>query len=116
MHRLLIEANDPGDVGWRAAFEPFGEEYCLAANYRRPVRFVEQNIRREFPEGCLDLILCRNVVFTYFAPSLQAVIARRLAERLTPGGFLVLGIHESLPELLPTLAQERTWLYFRTEE
>ena len=96
---------------WRAAFEPFGEEYCLRPDYRAPVRFLEQDIRHAFPEGRFDLILCRNLVFTYFETSLQTEIARRLAERLIAGGMLLLGIHESLPESIPMLAQERPWLY-----
>jgi chemotaxis protein methyltransferase CheR len=101
---------------WRAAFERFGEEYCLGADYRGPVRFLEQDIRHAFPEGRFDLILCRNLVFTYFETSLQATIARRLVERLVPAGALVLGIHESLPESVPTLVQERSWLYRKREE
>ena len=101
---------------WRAAFEPFGEAYCLRADYRKPARFLEQDIRHAFPESHFDLILCRNLVFTYFATALQAAIARRLVERLVPEGVLVLGIHESLPESVPMLVQERPWLYRKREE
>lgn len=54
--------------------------------------------------------LCRNLVFTYFEVSLQAVIARRFAEMLVPGGLLLLGSHESLAQLVVGLAQERPWL------
>jgi chemotaxis protein methyltransferase CheR len=100
---------------WRAAFEPFGEEHCLRAEFRGPVRFLEQDIRHECPEGPFDLILCRNLVFTYFETAIQAVIARRLVERLVLEGVLVLGIHESLPESVPMLVQERPWLYRKRE-
>jgi chemotaxis protein methyltransferase CheR len=96
---------------WRTAFEPFGDEHCLLAKYRTPVHFLEQDIRREHPEGGFDLILCRNLVFTYFATALQGAIARRLVERLVPEGALVLGVHESLTESVPPLVQERPWLY-----
>jgi chemotaxis protein methyltransferase CheR len=101
---------------WRAAFEPFGDEHCLSAEHRSSVRFLEQDIRCEYPEGRFDLILCRNLVLTYFATALQAAIARRLAERLVPAGVLVLGVHESLPEPVPMLVQERPWLYRKREE
>ena len=101
---------------WRAAFEPFGDEYCLSVEYRTPVRVIEQDIRHAFPQSHYDLILCRNLVFTYFATALQAEIARRLVERLVPEGVLVLGIHESLPESVPMLAQERPWLNRKREE
>lgn len=97
---------------WRAAFEPFGEAYCLRADYRKPVRFLEQDIRHECPEGPFELILCRNLAFTYFATALQVAIAKRLVA----GGMLVLGVHESLPNPIPSLVQERPWLYRKREE
>jgi chemotaxis protein methyltransferase CheR len=49
------------------------------------------------PNGLFDLILCRNLVFTYFDEALQRRILGQLRERLRPGGFLVLGSHEALP-------------------
>jgi len=98
---------------WRAAFERSGEEFCLRPEYRTPVRFLAQDIRREVPTGRFDLVLCRNLVFTYFQAPLQAAIARRLTDVLVPGGLLLLGSHESLPEAVPGLVQERRWLHRR---
>ena len=88
---------------------------CLRAVFS-PVRFLDQDIGRAYPEGPFDLILCRNLVFTYFETALQAAIAERLAERLVSGGALVLGIHESLPGPVPMLWAERPWLYHRRIE
>ncbi len=100
-------------AAWRVAFEQSGDECCLRPAYRAPVQFLEQDIRRDHPDGRFDLILCRNLVFTYFEESLQAAIARRLAEMLVPGGLLLLGSHESLPQPVPGLVQERPWLSCR---
>lgn len=44
-----------------------------------------------------DLILCRNMLI-YCQPTLKLEIIRRLHTCLRPGGFLVLGRSESLPE------------------
>ena len=44
-----------------------------------------------------DLILCRNLVFTYFDQELQQEILTRLVTRLQAGGFLIIGTHEKLP-------------------
>ncbi len=41
--------------------------------------------------------LCRNLVFTYFAPGLQEALQRAIWARLAPGGYLVIGAHERLP-------------------
>ncbi len=98
---------------WRAAFERSGVAFCLRPEYRTPVRFLAQDIRRDVPDGRFDLVLCRNLVFTYFEEPLQAVIAGRLAEVLVPGGCLLLGSHESLPEAVAGLVQERPWLHQR---
>jgi chemotaxis protein methyltransferase CheR len=116
--RACYPASSLRDVpdSWRAAFERFDDEHCLRAECRTPVCFLEQDIRHALTEGRFDLILCRNLVFTYFETSLQAEVAERLAGRLTPGGYLLLGIHESLPESLSMLVQERPWLYRKREE
>jgi chemotaxis protein methyltransferase CheR len=116
-HRACYRATSVRDVpeAWRAAFERSIDAHCLRADYRTPVRVLEQDIRQAVLETHFDLILCRNLAFTYFGTPMQAAIARRLAERLVVGGMLVLGIHESLPEAVPTLVQERLWLYRKGE-
>jgi chemotaxis protein methyltransferase CheR len=50
------------------------------------------------PKGMFDLILCRNLVFTYFLDDLQKDVLKRIKTRLSPDGYLVIGNHESLPE------------------
>jgi chemotaxis protein methyltransferase CheR len=80
------------------------------SKYRAVVKFAEQDIRQWSADGRFDLILCRNLVFTYFVASLQIVILHRLADSLVPGGLLLLGAHETLPESLPVLEAECSWL------
>jgi chemotaxis protein methyltransferase CheR len=79
------------------AFMRSGELFCLGIEFRRGIEFVLQDIRRSMPNGPFDLILCRNLVFTYFDEALQRRISDQLRERLQLGGFLVLGSHEALP-------------------
>lgn len=85
---------------WREhAFTAQGEgEYCLHPSYRRGVTWEKQDIRREMPEGRFSLILCRNLVFTYFSRRLQKRCLQRMKAHLHPQGVLVLGKHETLPE------------------
>lgn len=56
---------------------------------------LPQDIRRELPDGRFDLILCRNLVFTYFAAAERGRITDTLLSRLRPGGYLVPGAHET---------------------
>ncbi len=72
--------------------------YCLRPEIRERVEFLCQDIREEAPPGPFHLILCRNLVFTYFDEELQGQILATLHRLLLPGGALVIGSHESLPD------------------
>jgi chemotaxis protein methyltransferase CheR len=54
-------------------------------------------MRVHLPEGLFHLILCRNLVLIYFEETLQRAVIQGVLERLMPGGFFVVGIHEALP-------------------
>jgi chemotaxis protein methyltransferase CheR len=79
------------------AFVVVGEELCVKDEYRAAVTFMLQDIRRAMPRGPFHLILCRNLVFTYFDEISQQEMLRRLIDKLVPGGAMVLGKLESLP-------------------
>ena len=81
----------------KRAFVERGARFCLAPELREDVQFDLQDIRESMPEATFDLILCRNVVFTYFDDAAQRRLAPALRERLRPNGWLVLGSHEALP-------------------
>lgn len=82
---------------WRAAFERRGDEWSLPERYRACVRFARADLRRERPKGVFDLVLCRNLAFTYFDQPTQRRVAGELAAALHPGGVLVVGRGEQLP-------------------
>lgn len=77
---------------------PHAEPYVLRPIYRRRFTWRLENLRATMPDGPFALILCRNLVFTYFVPTLQCWCLDRLLRRLRPGGVLILGKHETLPE------------------
>ena len=83
----------------RAVFAPVGEgQWRLDPACRLGVDLVRQDLRHAAPRGPFDLVLCRNLAFTYFAGPLQRRVLRRIRRRLRPGGGLVVGGHEGLPE------------------
>lgn len=86
-----------------AAFMRRDTQFCVRDEFRG-ITFLQQDIREAMPDGNFDLILCRNAVLTYFAPTLRREIMERIAAHLRPGGALVVGIHESLPRQLAGLA------------
>lgn len=86
-----------------------GGEGCwrLRPEHRQGVVFLRQDIRREAPPSRFDLVLCRNLAFTYFTPALQETVLKRIAVSLELGGFLVIGSHEQL------LGSMTRWRRFR---
>jgi chemotaxis protein methyltransferase CheR len=87
----------PGELVARC-FDVRDSELCVLDKYRRGVSFSSQDIRTAMPDGPFDLILCRNLVFTYFEIPLQRKLLAYIAARLRPRGCLVVGAHEKLSE------------------
>ena len=85
------------------AFTRKGDLFCIKEQYRKRVQFLQQDIRNAQPDSTFDLILCRNLVLTYFSIELQEEIVQRIIKCLNPGGYLIIGSHEELPLTMPSL-------------
>ena len=72
--------------------------FHLKLEYQADVHFVEQDVRIATPRGVFDVVLCRNLVFTYFDTEQQYRILDRLHTAIRSSGFLVIGMQEDLPE------------------
>jgi chemotaxis protein methyltransferase CheR len=81
----------------RQGLEQSGSLFCVRQHHREGVNFLLQDLRSKAPDGRFDLILCRNVAFTYFEPSLQAEALDRILRRLAQPGYLAIGAQEKLP-------------------
>jgi chemotaxis protein methyltransferase CheR len=97
-HYARSSLKDLPEVFLAQAFERCGELYAVRAPHRRGITFVQQDLRHETPPGAFDLVLCRNAAFTYFVPALQRCVLDRIAGVLAPGGYLVLGAREQIPD------------------
>jgi chemotaxis protein methyltransferase CheR len=83
---------------WRnAAFQGSGALWCLRPEFRQGVRFLRQDIRADAPPGPFDLILCRNLAFTYFDDAQRRNVLEIVTRELAPDGVLVIGRDELLP-------------------
>ena len=83
---------------WRdVMFERDGAEYRIHSRFKERVRFVLQDIRDAAAGKSFDLILCRNLVLTYFSDSVRDQALERLTAALRPGGALVTGMRERMP-------------------
>ncbi len=95
--------------------------YELVGRLAARARFAQHNLM-DFPYplpeggGGFDLILCRNVLI-YFTESAAEKVLAGLAERLNPGGVLVLGAAEPLnaPKGLSLWREEHAFFHVKGE-
>lgn len=97
----------------RSAFERCGSEWRISELYRLGVRFERADVRRERPAGPFDLVLCRNVAFTYFDDATQRRLAGVFEALLGPGGVLVVGKGEQVPAGSTGLIMREPEIYAR---
>lgn len=77
-------------------FDMIGEDdYRIKPKIRSTVLFRLQDMINDKPIKMCDMILCRNVLI-YFNKSLQEEILLKFYECMNPGGYLVLGMYETL--------------------
>jgi chemotaxis protein methyltransferase CheR len=88
----------PAAIRQAAFFLQSEGHLCLHTRYREPVQLLQHDVRDPPPNGPFNLIMCRNLVFTYFDLKLQRIILQRLWNVLQAGGALILGTQESLPD------------------
>ena len=77
--------------------------YVLDPSIRESVEFRRHDIIHEEPFSGMDIILCRNLAFTYFSKETQISVLKRVSNSLKEMGYLVIGQDESLPLTYPTL-------------
>lgn len=87
----------PADLATAFTESPDGR-LRLADECRRDVELGVQDIRVAAPEGRFHLILCRYLALTYFDAALQQRTLSLLRDKLEPGGVLVVGATERVPE------------------
>ncbi len=79
------------------AFDEHESEHTLKSAFRANINWLNQDVRHATPEGPFDLVLCRNLAFTYFDKPTQSEVLRRINASTRDGGFLIIGSHERLP-------------------
>jgi chemotaxis protein methyltransferase CheR len=99
------------------AFERRGDLFFLRQPWHEAVELRRLDLRRELPGERFDLLLCRNLVLTYFDEESQRSTLARIRDRIEPGGVLVVGAHETLPEGVPGFRArvDRAGIYERSE-
>ena len=84
---------------WRQQYFALKDgRYQVVPGLRKIVYFKQHNILSPVPFSRIDLVLFRNVLI-YMSEALQRRVLAGIHETLNPGGYLVLGKVENLPDL-----------------
>jgi chemotaxis protein methyltransferase CheR len=76
--------------------------YVLDRPIRSSVEFRRHDIIHDESFLGMDLVFCRNLVFTYFSKECQISVLRKIFSSLKEDGYLAVGWDESLPLTYPT--------------
>lgn len=86
-------------AGGKASFADYYtaryERAILSPELRKNIVFAPHNLAVDAEFGEMNMVLCRNVMI-YFKPALKERCLRLFDNSLLPGGFLCLGLKESL--------------------
>jgi chemotaxis protein methyltransferase CheR len=114
--RYPAEEADALPEGLRKAFMHRlpGGEYEVSAEIRREVLYRKFNLHTAaYPfKRPFDVVFCRNVLI-YFDMPTKLDVVRKITEKLRPGGYLFVGLAESLGREVGLLSYLRPGVYRR---
>jgi len=85
-------------------FDMKGSYAVVKERFRGHVEFKVHNLVSDGMDEKFDIIFCRNVMI-YFDDKLKMKVLKLLSSCLHPGGFLVLGYYDMLPEKAKALVE-----------
>lgn len=99
---------------FQKGFGPQEGNYRVKPQLAEKVHFRQMNLLEDTPPGkdLYQFIFCRNVMI-YFDHPTQQELVQRLAKRLVPGGYLLVGHSESLTAIQHGLIMMKPAIYRR---
>jgi chemotaxis protein methyltransferase CheR len=86
--------------------------FSLPRDFVHRIRWVEHNLIWDPPFSGCHLILCRNLVYTYFSKPLQQELTKRFHTSLVSGGLLITGRKECLPTGSDRMFKQRSHPFY----
>ncbi len=94
-----------------------GRQYWIKEPLKRGIQWRRHNLLRETPHSRFHIIFLRNNLLTYYQKDIIQPALKRILTCLEPGGFLIIGSHETLPFKLPGLhfLQNSSYIFQRKD-
>ena len=77
--------------------------YAIRPQFKENIVWQQHNFLSLPPAETFHIIFLRNNLLTYHKDPLQSAVLSKILSTLSPGGYLVIGAHETLPEQLFSL-------------
>ena len=81
-------------------------EFAINQRFKQDITWKRHDFFSGVPDTTFQVVFLRNNLLTYHSPGVQSMVLDRILQSLLPGGFLVIGSHETLPprdfSLVPT--------------
>jgi len=85
--------------------EESGKFYRIKDSLKRGITWQGLNLLSSTLDSQFQIILLRNNLLTYYQDEIKRAALRKVLGCLRPGGFLIIGSHETLPFEIPELYQ-----------
>jgi chemotaxis methyl-accepting protein methylase len=84
---------------------PSHNHYRIRKKLFTGIKWNCRNVLSEFPDTSFHIVFLRNSVLTYYDTPLKERALKHVVNCLSPGGFLIIGSNERLPESIPNLVR-----------
>jgi len=90
------------------------KQYRVAKSLRDSVYFFKQNLVDSyfFSNNSLDIVFCRNTLI-YFEEKSKKEVVDKLVQKIKPGGFLFVGLSETLTQYSSDIKQVSPSIYLK---
>lgn len=73
-------------------------QWVISEEMRKGIGWEQRDVLQDLPDTIFDLVFIRNNLLTYYEGTIRDPAFHSLVQKVRPGGFLVIGAHEKIPE------------------
>ena len=91
-------------------------EFAINQTFKEGITWKLHDFFRALPDKGFHAVFLRNNLLTYHSPGVQSIVLSMIMQSLLPGGFLVVGSHETLPPQAINLSPTACTMIYQLQE